>query len=62
MDDFCDFSSNRVRCPDNSVWTDGWTDKFFILKPMGLNSASLHILLTHILSANSSKLADTQTS
>ena len=62
MDDFRDFPSNRVRCPDNSVRTDGRIDKIFILKPMGLNSASIHILLMHILSANSSKLADTQTS
>ena len=61
MDDFRDFSSNRVRRPDNGVWTGGRIDKIFILKPMGLNSASIHILFMHILCANSSKLADTQT-
>ena len=61
MDVFVPKFSNRVRCPDNSVRTDGRIDKIFILKPMGLNSASIHILFMHILCANSSKLADTHT-
>ena len=62
MDVFWPKFSNRVRCSDNSVRMDDRIDNFFILKPMGLNSASNHILFMHILCANSSKLADTQTS
>ena len=51
-EDFWQFFSNRVRFPDNTVRTDGGTDKIIFLKPIGLNSASIHILLMHIPSAN----------